>query len=215
MEYRNKSGPNVSQYVHNKSVDSKGASPSPCNTPNTTGRSCSPDNVGVTSAKNRDCVFTTKSKETSLAKSKATTLAKKLSAYIARLRNSKPSVPLISLPTHHDIYSIKDLVQLIFYIHQVNPKLACESLSFRVKVFSEDTTKRLENISFIQFRPGGEYHGNNLDMSKLLHKVVHQKNESALISISCGKSRVSFHHCEVILHGHGRHVTRSNFKRNP
>ncbi|CAI9754795.1 unnamed protein product [Fraxinus pennsylvanica] len=47
---------------------------------------------------------------------------KKVSAYIARLRNSKPGVSLISPPPHHDIYSIKDLAQLIFDLHQVNPK---------------------------------------------------------------------------------------------
>ncbi|KAJ0978729.1 hypothetical protein J5N97_014203 [Dioscorea zingiberensis] len=49
-------------------------------------------------------------------------LGKKVSAYIARLRNSKPGVPLISPPPHHDIYSIEDLAQLIFDLHQVNPK---------------------------------------------------------------------------------------------
>ncbi|CAJ2671649.1 unnamed protein product [Trifolium pratense] len=47
---------------------------------------------------------------------------KKVSMYIARLRNSKPGVPLISPPPHHDIYSIEDLAQLIFDLHQVNPK---------------------------------------------------------------------------------------------
>ncbi|GFY96133.1 glutamate synthase 2 [Actinidia rufa] len=47
---------------------------------------------------------------------------KKVSAYIARLRNSKPGVPLISPPPHHDIYSIEDLAQLIFDLHQVNPR---------------------------------------------------------------------------------------------
>lgn len=44
---------------------------------------------------------------------------KKVSAYIARLRSSKPGVPLISPPPHHDIYSIEDLAQLIFDLHQV------------------------------------------------------------------------------------------------
>uniref|UniRef100_A0A1D1YMH1 glutamate synthase (ferredoxin) n=2 Tax=Anthurium amnicola TaxID=1678845 RepID=A0A1D1YMH1_9ARAE len=58
-------------------------------------------------------------------------------------------------------------------------ELAREILSFWVKAFSEDTAKRLENFGFIQFRPGGEYHGNNPEMSKLLHKAVRQKNESA------------------------------------
>ncbi|KAK9740733.1 hypothetical protein RND81_03G056400 [Saponaria officinalis] len=57
--------------------------------------------------------------------------------------------------------------------------LATETLSFWVKAFSEDTAKRLENFGFIQFRPGGEYHGNNPEMSKLLHKAVRNKSESA------------------------------------
>jgi len=46
---------------------------------------------------------------------------KKVSPYIAMLRRSKPGVPLISPPPHHDIYSIEDLAQLIFDLHQVNP----------------------------------------------------------------------------------------------
>ncbi|KAL0339756.1 UNVERIFIED_CONTAM: Ferredoxin-dependent glutamate synthase, chloroplastic [Sesamum radiatum] len=45
---------------------------------------------------------------------------KKVSAYIARLRNSKPGVPLISPPPHHDIYSIEDLAQLIYDLHQIS-----------------------------------------------------------------------------------------------
>jgi glutamate synthase (ferredoxin) len=44
---------------------------------------------------------------------------KKVSPYIATLRNSKPGVPLISPPPHHDIYSIEDLAQLIYDLHQV------------------------------------------------------------------------------------------------
>jgi hypothetical protein len=35
-------------------------------------------------------------------------------------------------------------------------ELACESLSLCVKTFSEDTNRRIENFSFIQFRHGGE-----------------------------------------------------------
>ncbi len=46
---------------------------------------------------------------------------KKVSAYIAELRNCKPGVTLISPPPHHDIYSIEDLSQLIFDLHQINP----------------------------------------------------------------------------------------------
>lgn len=47
---------------------------------------------------------------------------KKVSPYIAQLRNSKAGVPLISPPPHHDIYSIEDLAQLIYDLHQVNPR---------------------------------------------------------------------------------------------
>ncbi|MEO1131925.1 MAG: glutamate synthase-related protein, partial [Cyanobacteria bacterium J06639_1] len=46
----------------------------------------------------------------------------KVSPYIATLRRSKPGVPLISPPPHHDIYSIEDLAQLIFDLHQINPE---------------------------------------------------------------------------------------------
>jgi glutamate synthase (ferredoxin) len=45
----------------------------------------------------------------------------KVSPYIAMLRRSKPGVPLISPPPHHDIYSIEDLAQLIFDLHQIAP----------------------------------------------------------------------------------------------
>jgi glutamate synthase (ferredoxin) len=47
---------------------------------------------------------------------------KKVSPYIAMLRRSKAGVTLISPPPHHDIYSIEDLAQLIFDLHQINPK---------------------------------------------------------------------------------------------
>lgn len=46
---------------------------------------------------------------------------KKVSPYIASLRRSKPGVPLISPPPHHDIYSIEDLAQLIYDLHMVQP----------------------------------------------------------------------------------------------
>lgn len=46
----------------------------------------------------------------------------KIDQYIATLRKSKPGVTLISPPPHHDIYSIEDLAQLIYDLHQINPK---------------------------------------------------------------------------------------------
>lgn len=56
----------------------------------------------------------------------------KVDAYIAGLRSSKPGVTLISPPPHHDIYSIEDLAQLIYDMHQINPNAAVS-----VKLVSE------------------------------------------------------------------------------
>eukprot|EP00931_Biecheleriopsis_adriatica_P081171 TRINITY_DN5450_c0_g1_i4.p1 TRINITY_DN5450_c0_g1~~TRINITY_DN5450_c0_g1_i4.p1 ORF type:complete len:1716 (+),score=439.82 TRINITY_DN5450_c0_g1_i4:585-5150(+) len=44
----------------------------------------------------------------------------KVDDYIASLRNSVKGVELISPPPHHDIYSIEDLAQLIYDLHQVS-----------------------------------------------------------------------------------------------
>ena len=46
----------------------------------------------------------------------------KVSPFIAYLRHTSPGVPLISPPPHHDIYSIEDIAQLIYDLHQVNPQ---------------------------------------------------------------------------------------------
>ena len=46
----------------------------------------------------------------------------KINDYIAGLRYSKPGVTLISPPPHHDIYSIEDLAQLIYDLHEVNQR---------------------------------------------------------------------------------------------
>jgi glutamate synthase domain-containing protein 2/glutamate synthase domain-containing protein 3 len=46
----------------------------------------------------------------------------KVSEYIAKIRHSTPGVGLISPPPHHDIYSIEDLQQLIFDLHNANPE---------------------------------------------------------------------------------------------
>jgi glutamate synthase (NADPH/NADH) large chain/glutamate synthase (ferredoxin) len=46
----------------------------------------------------------------------------KVSPFIARLRHTSPGVSLISPPPHHDIYSIEDIAQLIYDLHQVNPQ---------------------------------------------------------------------------------------------
>ncbi|GHO92024.1 glutamate synthase [Reticulibacter mediterranei] len=45
----------------------------------------------------------------------------KVSPFIARLRHTAPGVALISPPPHHDIYSIEDIAQLIYDLHQINP----------------------------------------------------------------------------------------------
>uniref|UniRef100_A0A0D6QXK2 glutamate synthase (ferredoxin) n=1 Tax=Araucaria cunninghamii TaxID=56994 RepID=A0A0D6QXK2_ARACU len=102
---------------------------------------------------------------------------------------SKMGISLLSSYCGAQIFEIyglgKEIVDIAFCgsVSQIGglnvDELARESLSFWIKAFSEDTAKRLENFGFIQFRPGGEYHGNNPEMSKLLHKAVRQKNESA------------------------------------
>lgn len=48
--------------------------------------------------------------------------AHKVNEFVARVRHSTPNVSLISPPPHHDIYSIEDLAQLIFDLHNANPK---------------------------------------------------------------------------------------------
>ncbi|GCE11464.1 glutamate synthase large subunit [Tengunoibacter tsumagoiensis] len=45
----------------------------------------------------------------------------KVTPFIAHLRHTAPGVSLISPPPHHDIYSIEDIAQLIYDLHQVNP----------------------------------------------------------------------------------------------
>ncbi len=45
----------------------------------------------------------------------------KVNDEIASIRYSTPGVTLISPPPHHDIYSIEDLAQLIFDLHNANP----------------------------------------------------------------------------------------------
>ncbi|XP_024973961.1 ferredoxin-dependent glutamate synthase, chloroplastic [Cynara cardunculus var. scolymus] len=102
---------------------------------------------------------------------------------------SKMGISLLSSYCGAQIFEIyglgKEVVDLAFTgsVSKIGgltfDELARESLSFWVKAFSEDTAKRLENFGFIQMRPGGEYHGNNPEMSKLLHKAVREKRESA------------------------------------
>ncbi|KNA18696.1 hypothetical protein SOVF_067910 [Spinacia oleracea] len=102
---------------------------------------------------------------------------------------SKMGISLLSSYCGAQIFEIyglgKDVVDIAFQgsVSKMGgltlDELARETLSFWVKAFSEDTAKRLENFGFIQFRPGGEYHVNNPEMSKLLHKAVRNKSESA------------------------------------
>ncbi len=54
-------------------------------------------------------------------------------------------------------------------------ELADEVLSFHTKAFPELTTKKLENLGFVQYRSGGEYHMNSPEMVKALHKAVDGK----------------------------------------
>ena len=46
----------------------------------------------------------------------------KVNDFVAKIRHSMPGVTLISPPPHHDIYSIEDLAQLIYDLHNANPR---------------------------------------------------------------------------------------------
>ncbi|MBQ5530752.1 MAG: glutamate synthase subunit alpha, partial [Kiritimatiellae bacterium] len=48
--------------------------------------------------------------------------ARKVDTLVAALRHSKPGVPLVSPPPHHDIYSIEDLAETIYDLKSVNPE---------------------------------------------------------------------------------------------
>ena len=52
------------------------------------------------------------------------------------------------------------------------PEIGQESEKFWAKAFGEGATKKLEFFGFLQSRPAGEYHANNPEMSKLLHKAI-------------------------------------------
>jgi glutamate synthase domain-containing protein 2/glutamate synthase domain-containing protein 1/glutamate synthase domain-containing protein 3 len=55
----------------------------------------------------------------------------KVDSEIARVRHSTPGVTLISPPPHHDIYSIEDIAQLIYDLHQ-----AADQATVSVKLVS-------------------------------------------------------------------------------
>jgi glutamate synthase (ferredoxin) len=55
-------------------------------------------------------------------------------------------------------------------------ELADEVLSFHCKAFPELTASKLQNLGFVQYRPGGEYHMNSPEMVKALHKALDDKN---------------------------------------
>ncbi|MEB3210757.1 MAG: glutamate synthase central domain-containing protein, partial [Leptolyngbyaceae bacterium] len=53
--------------------------------------------------------------------------------------------------------------------------LAQETSAIHQRAFPELTAKKLQNLGFVQYRPGGEYHMNSPEMSKALHKAVADK----------------------------------------
>lgn len=50
---------------------------------------------------------------------------------------------------------------------------------YGVQGFPEKAMNKLEDFGFIQSRPKGEYHANNQQMSKLLHKAIGLGNKGA------------------------------------
>lgn len=57
----------------------------------------------------------------------------KITPRVARQRGTQPGVELISPPTQHDIYSIEDLMRLIWDIRAVNPKIKTVSVKITTK----------------------------------------------------------------------------------
>ena len=51
--------------------------------------------------------------------------------------------------------------------------------------FPEKAMNKLEDFGFIQSRPKGEYHANNQQMSKLLHKAIGLGNKGAAPQVKC------------------------------
>nr|QCI08854.1 glutamate synthase [Wrangelia sp.] len=56
--------------------------------------------------------------------------------------------------------------------------LFIECLNMYNSSFVVDTSKKLQNLGYVQYRPGAEYHVNNPEMSKTLHKSVRNKDHS-------------------------------------
>ncbi|WP_219884771.1 glutamate synthase large subunit [Merismopedia glauca] len=78
-------------------------------------------------------------------------------------------------------------------------ELAQETVSFHQKAFPEINIKKLENLGFVQFRPGGEYHGNSPELAKLLHKAVDGFKTPLETVASKGKAPVGYDHYETYL----------------
>lgn len=53
-----------------------------------------------------------------------------------------------------------------------------------VQGFPEKAVNKLEDFGFIQSRPKGEYHANNQQMAKLLHKAIGLGNKGAAPQVS-------------------------------
>lgn len=82
----------------------------------------------------------------------------KVTLSIANNRHTTPSVPLISPPPHHDIYSIEDLAQLIYDLKQVNPRAnICVKLvsQFGIGIIASGVVKAGADTILISGNDGG------------------------------------------------------------
>ena len=64
------------------------------------------------------------------------------------------------------------------------PGTCCEHNGLALQGFPEKAMNKLEDFGFIQSRPKGEYHANNQQMSKLLHKAIGLGNKGAAPQVS-------------------------------
>lgn len=99
----------------------------------------------------RECPFLATNKQGAKPGEGGQLPGKKVSPYIANLRRSKPGVPLISPPPHHDIYSIEDLAQLIYDLHQVNAAAKVCLILFVTKLLQHPVVQHVLSVTVAYF----------------------------------------------------------------
>ena len=83
------------------------------------------------------------------------------------------------------------------------PGMCCKSNGLALQGFPEKAMNKLEDFGFIQSRPKGEYHANNQQMSKLLHKAIGLGNKGAAPQVLAQAHPCRASQCCVFPQPHG------------